>query len=67
MARDLIGAVNEDTAEAKLMAMTVEAMKMGLRLDAGRHYLMGTRLEHLTIEDTLEAFGFKRDGTGDAD
>ena len=47
--------------------MTVEAMKLSLRLDNGRSYLMGVKPENLTVEDCLEAFGFTRNGLGDTE
>ena len=67
MKRDLIKPLYEKTDAEKLMAMTVEALKMGLRLDNGRSYLMDIEKEKFSIEDCLEAFGFKRNGLGDAE
>lgn len=32
------------------------------RLDSGREYLMSISADKITVEDTLEAFGFRRDG-----
>ena len=37
------------------------------RLDNGRDYLMGVNPKDLNAEDCLEAFGFKRNGLGDAE
>lgn len=42
--------------------MTAEALRLGLMLDNGRHYLMSTTPENITIEDCLEAFGFTKEG-----
>lgn len=65
--RDLLKPLQEKTDAEKFFMMSVEALKMGQRLDNGRHYLMGTTSEKFTVEDCLEAFGFRRDGLGDAD
>jgi len=32
------------------------------KLEAGRHYLMSVQSNEITVEDTLEAFGFGRNG-----
>lgn len=67
MKRKLVEVTALKTEAEKLMAMTVEALKMGLRLDKGRDYLMRTKIEEISVEDVLEAFGFKRNGLGDAE
>ena len=54
--RQLVQAVLEKTDAEKFMKMTIEALKMGLRLDTGRDYLMRTKPENLNVEDALEAF-----------
>lgn len=33
-------------------------------LKRGRHYLMSVSADEITVEDTLEAFGFGRNGLG---
>ncbi len=65
--RQMIEALHQGSTEENLAAMTVEALKLGLRLDNGRHYLMGVQPGGLNVEDALEAFGFRRDGLGDAE
>lgn len=39
-----------------------EGEKAFSRLDSGREYLMSVQANEITVEDTLEAFGFSRDG-----
>jgi hypothetical protein len=56
----------DKTDGEKIIAMMAEAMKFALRLDNGRDYLMRTRPENITVEDALEALGYRRDGLGDA-
>jgi hypothetical protein len=53
---------DEKTDAEKLMAMTVEAMRLGLKLDNGRHYLMSTPDGNITAADALKAFGFSANG-----
>ncbi|MBE0662532.1 MAG: hypothetical protein IH597_08700 [Bacteroidales bacterium] len=36
--------------------------ELNQRLENGRHYLMGIQPPELTVEDTLEAFGYNRNG-----
>ena len=40
----------------------MEIEKISSQLDKGRNYLMGIRLDELTVEDALEAFGFGKNG-----
>lgn len=44
------------------LTQPVQQTNLFERLDAGRHYLMGTRPEDITVEDALEAFGYTRNG-----
>jgi len=56
--REITEAINTVTGELHLLE---ENKKLNARLDAGHEYLMTTNSLNLTIEDALEAFGFRRD------
>ena len=53
---------HQDIVEENLEKERERTKEMFYRLEAGRHYLMGIEPKDLTVEDTLEAFGFGRDG-----
>lgn len=42
--------------------LIVDFAKMYRKLDEGRDYLMQVEPEDITVEDSLEAFGFGRNG-----
>lgn len=50
--------------EKEVEELKVTIQKLSMRLDEGRTYLMGVHRDKITVEDTLEAFGFGRNGLG---
>ena len=56
-----IGTDGERICDAELYFLE-ENKKLNARLDAGHEYLMTTNSLNLTVENALEAFGFRRDG-----
>lgn len=53
---------DKKTDGEKMVALVAEVMSLSLRLDNGRHYLMSTDREDLTVENCLEAFGYTKNG-----
>lgn len=52
--------MNKNRIEIKRLIGTVN--KLARQLEAGKFYLMGVSNNKITVEDTLEAFGFGRNG-----